>query len=83
MQRPDAGNLKVDYAELALHYKDKIIQVHVMSEYARLALGKIQAAMAFIVDYFSMDRDEFVRRYFAGREDILEMATTEASHRAS
>jgi ATP-dependent DNA helicase RecQ len=72
---------KSDYAELALHYKDKIIQVHVMAEYARLALGKIQAAMAFIVDYFGMDRGEFVRRYFAGREDILEMAATEVSHR--
>ncbi|MGR9088813.1 MAG: UvrD-helicase domain-containing protein, partial [Gammaproteobacteria bacterium] len=70
-----------DYAELALHYKDKIIQVHVMAEYARLALGKIQAAMAFIVDYFSMDRGEFVQRYFAGRQEILEMATTEVSHR--
>ena len=37
-----------------------------MAEYARLALRKIQAAMSFIVDYFSLDRDEFVRRYFAG-----------------
>lgn len=72
---------KSDYAELALHYQDKIIQVHVMAEYARLALAKIQAAMAFIVDYFGMDRDEFVRRYFAGRQEILEIATTEASHR--
>ena len=70
-----------DYAELALHYKDKIIQVHVMAEYAKLALGKIQAAMSFIVDYFGMERGEFVRRYFAGREDILEMATSEAAHR--
>ncbi|WP_083385899.1 RecQ family ATP-dependent DNA helicase [Methylomonas sp. LWB] len=70
-----------DYAELALHYKDKIIQVHVMAEYAKLALGKIQAAMSFIVDYFGMERAEFVRRYFAGREDILEMATSEAAHR--
>lgn len=72
---------KSDYAELALHYKDKIIQVHVMAEYARLALAKIQSAMAFIVDYFAMDRDEFVRSYFAGRQDVLEMATTEAAHR--
>ncbi len=72
---------KSDYAELALHYKDKIVQVHVMAEYARLALGKIQAAMALIVDYFSLDRDEFVQQYFAGRRDILEIATTEAAHR--
>lgn len=72
---------KSDYAELDLHYKDKIVQVHVMAEYARLALGKVRAAMAFIEDYFSMDRNEFVRRYFAGRKEVLEMATTEVSHR--
>ena len=72
---------KSDYEELALHYKDKIVQVHVMAEYAKLALGKIQAAMAFIVDYFSLDHDVFVRRYFAGRKDVLDMATTEAAHR--
>lgn len=72
---------KTDYAELALHYKDKIIQVHVMAEYAKLAVRKIQAAMAFIIDYFSLDRAEFVRRYFAGRKEVLDMATTEAAHR--
>ncbi|MBP6653797.1 MAG: RecQ family ATP-dependent DNA helicase [Propionivibrio sp.] len=72
---------KSDYAELALHYKDKIIQVHVMAEYARLALGKIKAAMSFIVEYFSLDRDEFIKRYFAGRKEVLEIATTEAAHR--
>lgn len=72
---------KSDYAELDLHYKDKIVQVHVMAEYARLALFKVRAAMVFIEDYFSMARDVFVRRYFAGRKEVLEMATTEASHR--
>lgn len=72
---------KSDYTELALHYKDKTVQVHVMAEYAKLAISKVQAAMAFIVDYFSLDRAEFVRSYFAGRKDVLEMATTEAAHR--
>ncbi len=72
---------KSDYAELDLHYKDKIVQVHVMAEYARLALGKVRAALKFIDDYFRMDRSRFVQQYFAGRKDVLEMATTEASHR--
>lgn len=72
---------KSDYAELDLHYRDKIVQVHVMAEYARLALGKVHAAMSFIEDYFGMERDGFVRRYFSGRKELLEMATTEASHR--
>ncbi|GHT94813.1 helicase [Betaproteobacteria bacterium] len=72
---------KSDYDELALHYQDKIMQVHVMAEYARLGIRKIQAAMAFIVDYFSMDRAKFIQRYFAGRKDVLKMATTEEAHR--
>lgn len=72
---------KTDYAELDLHYNDKIVQVHVMAEYARLALSKVKAAMEFIEDYFKMDREKFIQRYFAGRKEILEMATTEASHR--
>ncbi len=72
---------KSDYAELALHYKDKIVQVHVMAEYARLAIGKIQAAMDFILDYFRLERNEFIRRYFAGRKEVLDLATTETAHR--
>ena len=52
-----------------------------MAEYARIAIGKLQAAMDFVRDYFSLERAEFVRRYFAGRKDVLEMATTEAAHR--
>ncbi|NMG72615.1 RecQ family ATP-dependent DNA helicase [Parazoarcus communis] len=72
---------KSDYAELALHYQDKIVQVHVMAEYAKLAIDKLQAAMSFVFDYFSLERAEFVQRYFAGRKDVLEIATTEEAHR--
>lgn len=73
---------KSDYAELDLHYQDKIVQIHVMSEFARLAIGKIQAALVLIHDYFSMNRRTFVNTYFSGRKDILEMATTEAAYKS-
>ena len=72
---------KADYTELALHYKDKTLQIHVMAEYAKLALHKAREAMRFIVDYFSLSWQEFVRRWFAGRREVLELATTEAAHR--
>ncbi len=72
---------KADYTELALHYKDKTVQIHVMAEYAKLALHKVQEAMRFILDYFSLTWQEFVRHWFAGRKDVLELATTEAAHR--
>lgn len=72
---------KTDYAELALHYSDKIVQVQVMAEYARLALRKAQEAMMLVMDYFRLDRATFVQRYFAGRKEVLEMAASEAAHR--
>ncbi|MDR0673277.1 MAG: RecQ family ATP-dependent DNA helicase [Zoogloeaceae bacterium] len=72
---------KSDYAELDLHYKDKIVQVHIMEKYAQLSLRKIRDAMLFVRDYFSMERDGFIRRYFAGQKEILEMAATEAAHK--
>lgn len=72
---------KGDYAELALHYKSKIGQVHVMAEFAKLALHRLQAAMQFILDYFRLDHATFIKQYFAGRKEVLEMATTEAAHR--
>ena len=81
---PDASRRqfsKSDYAGLALHYRDKIVQVHVMAEYARLAIDKIQAAAAFVVDYFRLPHERFVRRYFAGRRELLEMATSGAAFR--
>jgi ATP-dependent DNA helicase RecQ len=46
-----------------------------MAEYAKLAADKIQAAMVLVIDYFSIDRGDFVRRYFAGRKDVLEITT--------
>ena len=34
-----------DYQPLEHHYKERVLQVHVMSEYARLGLERIQAAL--------------------------------------
>lgn len=72
---------KTDYAGLKLHYSSKIVQIHVMAEYARLAIDKTRQALRLIEDYFSLAPQAFADRYFAGRKDLLERATTEASHR--
>lgn len=71
---------KGDYSPLEQHYKERIFQVHVMNEYARLGLEKIKQALELIVAYFSLDRDSFVRRYFAGRKEVVERATSQASY---
>lgn len=73
---------KEDYLRLDDHYREKRIQVHVMREYAQLALQKIGQALQLVVDYFSLPRQAFIRRYFAGREQILSLATSEESWKA-
>ena len=70
---------KGDYEPLSQHYGERIFQVHVINEYAKYGLEKIGHALAFVLAYFSQDKTEFVKRYFAGRKDILERATSQQS----
>lgn len=71
---------KGDYSPLEQHYKERIFQVHVMNEYAKLGLEKIQQAINLVSAYFTMDRTSFVQRYFSGRKDVVERATSQASY---
>src|SRR5216684_637428 len=68
-----------DYQPLEHHYKKRVLQVHVMSEYARLGLERIQAALELVLAYFTLAKDEFLRRYFRTKPDLLEHATTARS----
>ncbi|HET8701857.1 MAG TPA: UvrD-helicase domain-containing protein, partial [Nitrococcus sp.] len=70
-----------DFAPLKEHYDEKTFQIHVIQEYARLGLAKLSDALAFTLAYFGMPRMAFIRRYFAGRREMLERATTAESWR--
>ncbi|MDD5580766.1 MAG: UvrD-helicase domain-containing protein, partial [Methylobacter sp.] len=70
---------KGDYEPLSQHYSERIFQVHVINEYAKYGLDKISHALAFVFAYFSLDKTEFVRRYFSDRKEILERATSQQS----
>ncbi len=70
---------KGDFEPLSQHYNERIFQVHVMNEYARIGLEKIGHALTFVVAYFSQDKTEFVRKYFKGCQEILARATSQQS----
>ena len=72
--------LKTDFAPLATHYLEKTFQVHVMNEYALSALKRISVAMNLVTSYFNDERDDFIKRFFPGREKLLERATSEQSY---
>jgi len=70
-----------DYDPLSQHYDQRVFQVHVMNEYARLGLEKIGRAVELVLAYFTMDRKEFIQRFFRGRREVLDRATTDESYR--
>ena len=75
------GFTNADFEPLKEHYSEKNFQIHVIHEYAKLGLKKLSAALSFVFAYFSLPKLEFIRRYFAGRKEVLERATTEESYR--
>lgn len=66
---------KGDFEPLAHYYREKIIQIHIVGEYARKALEALGTHLHFTAEYFRMVGEEFVRRYFAGRKKELRLAT--------
>lgn len=73
---------KEDFQRLDEHYRERRIQVHVMREYAEIALREVAQALRFVMHYFSEPGRDFLKRYFAGKAEVLALATSEASWRA-
>ncbi len=65
-----------DYQPLEHHYGERVLQVHVMSEYARRGLEVMREALSLVLAYFTLEKDEFIRRYLAAKPELLEHATT-------
>jgi ATP-dependent DNA helicase RecQ len=74
------GFTNADFEPLKEHYNEKNFQIHVIHEYAKLGARKLSDALSFVIAYFSLPKLEFIRRYFAGRKEILERATTQESY---
>ena len=71
-----------DFSSLKEHYRERNFQIHVMNRYASLGLDKIQDALNLVLAYFTMDKIEFVERYFPGDEEMLERATSAESYQS-
>ncbi|MCB2216077.1 MAG: RecQ family ATP-dependent DNA helicase [Desulfobulbaceae bacterium] len=71
---------QADFSPLKTHYSERTFQIHVMNEFARLALSKISGAWQYVASYFNDDKEQFVKRFFPGKESFLERATSEQSY---
>jgi ATP-dependent DNA helicase RecQ len=69
-----------DYQPLEDHYRERVLQVHVMSEFARRGLERVTEALGLVLAYFSLGKEEFIRRYLSTKPELLKHATTAQSY---
>jgi ATP-dependent DNA helicase RecQ len=80
---PEAKGVKYTaghYQPLRHHYQERVLQVHVMSEFARRGLERIREALGLVLAYFTLEKEAFLRRYFGAKPDLLKHATTARSY---
>jgi len=68
---PKAQYKKEYYAQLDEFYQNKRQQIHIVGEYAKRMVNDYGEAMAFVDDYFTLNYDEFLHKYFKGRRDEI------------
>ena len=61
-----------DYKQLGQFYKQRIQQIHIVGEYAGLMVKDSGRAQDFVSDYFQMDYQKFLKKYFQG-ERLLQI----------
>jgi len=57
---------KEDYKRLKNYYDLKIQQIHIVGEFANMMVSNFNNAMEFVKDYFSLEYDGFIKKYFKG-----------------
>ena len=70
------GFTEADFEPLKLHYREQVLQVHVMAEFATRGLAATADALRLAMDYFSMDRQTFLDRWLPNREAEIARETT-------
>jgi ATP-dependent DNA helicase RecQ len=76
------GFAKADFAPLQLHYEQQVVQIHVMAEYVQRGLQRMADAVQLAIEYFRLERAEFMQRWLPERDKDLTRQTTPASWRA-
>lgn len=71
-----------DYQKLHQFYENKAQQIHIVGEYAQKMLGDYKEALQFVEDYFQLNYQSFLAKYFTGsRSDDIKRNITPAKFR--
>ena len=80
-RRERRGFARADFEPLSLHYKGRILQIHVMEEFARRGLADMSEALRLATDYFTLREEAFLARWLPGRDREIGRQTTPESWR--
>jgi len=73
---------KEDYQPLEDFYRNRMQQIHVVGEYARIVQEDYQQALHFVDDYFQLGFEDFLNKYFTReRQQELQRNITPAKYR--
>jgi ATP-dependent DNA helicase RecQ len=73
---------KEDYQKLQQFYDNKVQQIHIVGEYAKKMTDDSTGALRFVEDYFQLNYDSFLGRYFPGsRQSEIKQNITPAKFR--
>ena len=75
------GFTQTEFTPLNMHYDEQVLQIHVMAEYAEQGLDSMADALLMAMDYFSLEQDEFLRRWLPNKDRELSRQTTPDSWR--
>ena len=64
-----------DFKPLQEHYAEQTTQIHIVAEYARLGVDDIHLALRLAMDYFQLANQEFVHKWFKGKEPAIRRDT--------
>ena len=70
-----------DYEPLQNYYDAQTVQIHIMAEYARRGLESTADAIRLTMDYFSMEQQDFLKKWLPNREAEMQRQTTQESFR--
>ncbi len=74
---PKKRYTKGDYSKFENHYEKRIEQIHIIGEYAKKQLSNHLEALKFVDDYFTLEYEIFIKRYFGNTVGKIKQPITD------
>jgi len=65
-----------DYDKMREFYLHRTEQIHIVGEYAKKCIENYESALAYVNDYFTLDYEEFLARYFPRKKKEIQRSIT-------